>query len=533
MFKIPFNKPPCFRDSFTEAIKEATDAGKFSGDGINSKKCVAFFKSKFQYEHSLLTPSCTAALEMAALLLGLGPGDEVIVPSFTFVTTANAFALRGVDLIFADSEKRSPNVSVADILSKVTPRTKAIVVVHYAGVPVDVHAILNATQNRIPVVEDCAHAIGSVEKVTGDFVGKAGCLSTFSFHETKNIGIGEGGLLVVNDEKLWRQAQIVREKGTNRVDFQQGRAAFYTWISLGSSYLMSDIDAALLWSSLQHYEEIQKARVGVWNAYDQHILKNSAFKKPGSGLCANAHMYFLKFNNFDLRQKFCKAMKNAGILVATHYLPLDTSPFIKDLDSKADGEPTRGVCAQSAAWSEVLVRLPLFYDLSQAQITEIVDEINTFSSVHGYVMDAATADHWEQIRQLRNSNNQCFQQTKEISVDEHTRFMGKHHLNYRVVLEKGKCIGFIGHVRNDVRLATSAKGKGVAQFMWAAFTEEYDNLEVKVKVNNERSIGFFRKLGYHPDEKALVDGIDPVPLLKAPNSLFSQDTIAPQEHSET
>lgn len=214
MYRIPFNKPPFFQDTFTAAVHAAVSYGKFSGDGINTKKCTEFFKNRYGYDRSLLTPSCTASLEMAALILELGPGDEVIVPSFTFVTSANAFALRGVNLVFADSEMDQPNVSVSDIMKKVTDKTKAIVVVHYAGVPVDVHSILEQTNHSIPIVEDCAHAIDSVDPKTGDYVGKAGCLSTFSFHETKNIGIGEGGLLVVNDKKLWRKAQIAREKGT-------------------------------------------------------------------------------------------------------------------------------------------------------------------------------------------------------------------------------------------------------------------------------------------------------------------------------
>ena len=246
MILIPFNKPPFFPESFKVAIKLACDDGKFSGDGPNSKNVCIFFGETFGYGRFLLTPSCTASLEMAALILDLKPGDEVIVPAFTFVTSANAFALRGVTIVFADSEEGSPNVSVSSILSKVTDKTKAIVVVHYTGVPVDVHQILNETNHSIPVVEDCAHAIGSVDPRTGDIIGKAGCLSTISFHETKNIGIGEGGLLVVNDPNLWTTAQIVREKGTNRVDFLNGKVDKYNWVSLGSSYLMSDIDAAML-----------------------------------------------------------------------------------------------------------------------------------------------------------------------------------------------------------------------------------------------------------------------------------------------
>mmetsp|Transcript_1662 Transcript_1662/g.3038 ORF Transcript_1662/g.3038 Transcript_1662/m.3038 type:complete len:299 (+) Transcript_1662:1040-1936(+) len=283
---IPFNKPVFFRQTFLSALddacstsscsfnnvldkkkKEATECSscyitstittegrsdditvmQLSGDGEQSHKCTNFFREKYGYERSLLTPSCTAALEMAALLLDIQPGDEVIVPSFTFVTTASSFALRGAKIVFADSEDETPNVSVSDILNKISARTKAIVIVHYAGISVDVPLILRETLHSIPVVEDCAHALDAFDKNSGDFLGKAGCLATFSFHETKNVGIGEGGLLVVNDHRLWSKARSIREKGTNLIDFKEGKVPFYTWTRLGSSYLMSEVNAAVLW----------------------------------------------------------------------------------------------------------------------------------------------------------------------------------------------------------------------------------------------------------------------------------------------
>ena len=514
MDRIPFNKPPFFQDTFTAAVHAAVSYGKFSGDGINSKKCTEFFKNRYGYDRSLLTPSCTASLEMAALILELGPGDEVIVPSFTFVTSANAFALRGVNLVFADSEKDQPNISVSDIMKKVTDKTKAIVVVHYAGVPVDVHSILEQTNHSIPIVEDCAHAIDSVDPKTDDYVGKAGCLSTFSFHETKNIGIGEGGLLVVNDKKFWRKAQIVREKGTNRTDFAAGRVAFYTWVDLGSSYLLSDIDAAMLWSALQHMDHIQNTRLAVWDAYDQKLLcpPNCVYNKPSKKFRANAHMYFLEFNDPEMRTEFCKAMNENDILVATHYVPLDVSPFVEDQRSKnllPAGEP----CVQAAKWSKSLVRLPLYADLSTQEVNKIITVVNEFAVSKGALrLVAADEDHWEQIRLLRNQNSDCFTFTKDITRDEHWNFMRKHSDTYRVAVQDGKCVGFIGHVEQDARLATSAKGKGVAQFMWESFEKEVGDLDVKVLLNNQRSLSFFRKLGYVPDAKDLEDGQNPVVL---------------------
>ena len=525
MVCIPFKKPPFFSDSFDAAVQASIAAGKFSGDGISSKKCTDFFKNRFGFDHTLLTPSCTAALEMTALILDLGPGDEVIVPSFTFVTSASAFALRGVKLIFADSEKDQPNVSVLDILKKVTSNTKAIVVVHYAGVPVDVHKILKETNNSIPIVEDCAHAIDFIDPRTDQYVGKAGCLATFSFHETKNIGVGEGGLLVVNDEKLWRKAQIAREKGTNRTDFLSGRAAFYTWVDLGSSYLMSDVDASMLWGTLQHIDEIQKARLGIWNAYNAKIIcppnSNCVYKKPSESMRANAHMYYLEFHDPVVRSQFCKFMNANDILVATHYLPLDSSPFV-DEQRKNGSFPKGDPCVQAAAWSRSLVRLPLFYDLSTTELEEVISAVNIFaasnaarkSDIH---LVAAEEKYWHFILQLRNDNSESFTQTKQITTNEHWNFMRKHKNTYRVAVQvqDGKFVGFIGHVKKDARLATNNKGKGVAKFMWESFVQEVgSDLDVKVLLHNKRSLSFFGKLGYFPDTKSLEEGENPVTLRK-------------------
>lgn len=518
MVRIPFNKPPFFAESFDAAIRASIDAGKFSGDGTSSKKCTDFFKDRFGFDRTLLTPSCTAALEMAALILDLGPGDEVIVPSFTFVTSASAFALRGVKLIFADSEKDQPNVSVLDILKKVTSNTKAIVVVHYAGVPVDVHEILKETNNSIPIVEDCAHAIDSIDPRTDQYVGKAGCLATFSFHETKNIGVGEGGLLVVNDDKLWRKAQIVREKGTNRIDFFSGRAEFYTWVDLGSSYLMSDVDASMLWGTLQHINEIQKARLGIWNAYNEKIIcpPNCVFRKPSESMCANAHMYYLEFLDHVTRSQFCKFMNANGILVATHYIPLDSSPFV-DERRKNGSFPKGEPCTQALKWSRSLVRLPLFYDLSTLELEEVIIAVNTFaankSDIH---LIAADEKYWGLILQLRNENSESFTQTNQITTKEHWNFMRKHESTYRVAVQDGKFVGFIGHVNKDARLATNKKGKGVAKFMWESFSQEVgSDLDVKVLLHNKRSLSFFGKLGYFPDTKSLKEGENPVTLRKS------------------
>mmetsp|Transcript_18503 Transcript_18503/g.45850 ORF Transcript_18503/g.45850 Transcript_18503/m.45850 type:complete len:418 (+) Transcript_18503:36-1289(+) len=354
-------------------IQMAFNNGKLSGDGLNSRLCTKWFGERFGYDCALLTPSCTAALEMAALLLDLGPGDEVIVPSFTFVSTANAFALRGVSLVFADSGENHPNVSVDDVLKKITNSTKAIVVVHYAGVPIDLTRLVDTA---IPVVEDCAHAIGTVDPLTSEPIGKAGCLSTFSFHETKNIGIGEGGMLVVNDESLWEKAQIIREKGTNRTAFRENRAHYYTWYSLGSSYLLSDVDAGVLFGCLQHFDEIQLRRLAIWDQYQKFLNPSSLFDKPQQKDRFNAHMYFIRFHSHDTALEFTRYMKIKGILVATHYRPLDQSPFVVESLSKQSRSPK---CENSCRWSETVVRLPLFYSLSGTDVDDVVREVNEFS----------------------------------------------------------------------------------------------------------------------------------------------------------
>ena len=366
---IPFNKP-CLFPECGDYIQKAFDQGKLSGDGLNSHMCTKWFAERFGYNRALLTPSCTAALEMAALLLGLGPGDEVLVPSFTFVSSANAFALRGASLVFVDSGETHPNMNVDDLLRKITERTKAIVVVHYAGAPVDVTRLVST---GIPVVEDCAHAIGTFDTFTNDYIGKSSFVSTFSFHETKNIGIGEGGMIVVNDHAAWEKAQIIREKGTNRTAFRENRADFYTWYTLGSSYLLSDVDAGVLLGCLEHFDDIQRRPQGIWSQYNSRINESELFIKPRPEDRFNAHMYYLRFHESSNLDQFTTYMKTKGILVATHYKPLDQSPFITAMSKQATPS-----CNNSERWSNSLVRLPLFYILSNMNLEKVVAAVNSF-----------------------------------------------------------------------------------------------------------------------------------------------------------
>ena len=510
-YTIPFNKAPHFEIECIEALKDAFESGKVSGDGINTRKCEAFFASNYGYERTLFTPSCTAALEMAALLLDIETGDQVIVPSFTFVSSASAFALRGAEIVFADSEAEGPNVSVDDILEKTTKKTKAIVVVHYAGLAVDVSRILRETNNMIPVVEDCAHAIDAIVPSTGSFIGKSGCLSTFSFHETKNFGVGEGGALFVNDEKLWRKAQIIREKGTNRVDFFEGRVDKYSWVDLGSSYLMSDVDAAVLWSMLRNKDKIQEKRLALWDGYNTMIVShpNSIFKKPGKEWRANAHMYFLEFSDPAVREEFCCFMARESILVTTHYLPLDQSEFALKNYSMTKS------CANAARWSESIVRLPLYYDLSEESLKMVCAAVNNFVNEHAMQLIPAVEQYWDNIRKLRNQNSTSFGNSATIQKTEHWDFMKKHSDTYRVAVCNGQFLGFIGHVQNDLRLACCKRGCGVGRFMFSHFLTEVGDLEIKVLKDNRASMRFFQKLGYMPCEDSVANGSNPVSLCPA------------------
>jgi len=396
-------------------------------------------------------------------------------------------------LVFADCEQASPNVDIDDAIRKVIKRTKAILVVHYAGAPVDLFAFLEL---NIPIVEDCAHAIGAIDPVTGDFVGKRGTLATFSFHEPKNIGIGEGGALVVNDPALWERAQVCREKGTNRTAFREGRDAFYTWISLGSSYLLSDVDAGIRWGCLQHYDEIQSQRLSIWEYYNADIWGSTLFEKPSTKVKSNAHMYFLRFLSEDLRTKFEVYMRSCGILVASHYKSLDKSPYIVN-QCNSDS-----YCVVSEQWSNTLVRLPLYYNLDEAQLKKVVGAVNEFIIVSGgMALVPASSDFFEPIRSLRNKVSNGFLNTEEVDCATHQRFMSKHASTYRVAIDsKRMFVGFIGHVDGDLRLATepSEMRKGVATFMYNVFIREFSGLSVKILKSNVKSRQFFMKLGWKP-----------------------------------
>lgn len=373
--RIPFNKP-CFEGRELVYIAESINRGHISGDGYFTKKCAQLFEKEFDCPKSLLTTSCTHALEMAALLLDLRPGDEVIVPSFTFVSTANAFALHGAKLVFADIRPDTLNIDETQLEALMTPRTRAIVPVHYAGVGCEMDAIMEmANRSGLVVVEDNAH--GLFGKYNGRYLGTLGHMSTSSFHETKNFTCGEGGALFLNDPSYIQRAEIIREKGTNRSQLFRGEVDKYTWQDIGSSYLPSDMLAGFLYAQLEERDHIMEHRRQIWDRYDIALKDWAASKNVRlpfipSHCEQSFHMYYLVMPTFEMRQSFIDFMKSNGILCVFHYLPLHRSTMgRKCSDKTAD-------CPVSDDISERLVRLPFYNRLSNEDQRLVIEKILLF-----------------------------------------------------------------------------------------------------------------------------------------------------------
>ena len=367
MTTIPFNKPYLHGRELVY-IAQAVASGKISGDGLFTKKCHTFFEERYGFAKVLMTTSCTDALEMSALLLNIKEGDEVIVPSFTFVSSANAFALRGAKLVFADSEPGNPNIDASQLEDLITPKTRAIIVVHYAGVACDMDRINEiASRHGVVVIEDAAQAIDSFYK--GRPLGSLGTMSAFSFHETKNVIAGEGGLLVINDTSYTARAEIIREKGTNRSSFFRGEVDKYGWVDVGSSFLPSDIICAYLFAQLENLESIQERRRAIWQRYWDKlsaVLPSYGITLPVIPDYAtnNAHMFYLVCSDLDQRTALIAALKAHGIHAVFHYLSLHDSPYFCE---KHVGRSL----PNSDRFSSSLVRLPLYYELSDVEVDRI------------------------------------------------------------------------------------------------------------------------------------------------------------------
>lgn len=377
MAYVSFNRP-CVVGPEYEFIRQAIDDMHISGDGRFTKQCQTLLEGVLDVPKVLLTTSCTDALEMVALLLNIKEGDEVIVPSFTFVSTANAFALRGARPVFVDIRDDTLNMDESRLEAAITPRTRAIVVVHYAGVGCEMDAILDIARRRgIPVVEDNAH--GLFGKYKGRWLGTFGCLATQSFHETKNITCGEGGALLINDPHFIERAEIIREKGTNRSRFWRGQVDKYTWVDVGSSYLMSDILAAFLYAQLDAQAIIQAKRKRIWEFYNDNLAawahhRNVRLPVVPRHCEQPYHMFYLLMPSLESRQAMIAHLNSRGVNAVFHYLPLHLS----DMGQRLGGRP--GDCPVCESVSDRLLRLPLFAGLDDQALQQVVEAVQAYSA---------------------------------------------------------------------------------------------------------------------------------------------------------
>jgi dTDP-4-amino-4,6-dideoxygalactose transaminase len=375
---IVFNKPS-YTGNEQQYILQAIQSAKLSGDGTFGEKCQAWFEKIFGCKKALLTPSCTAALEMAAILIDTQPGDEIIIPSYTFVSSANAFVLRGAKIVFVDIRPDTMNIDETLIEAAITPKTKAIVPVHYAGVGCEMEVIMDIANNyNLFVIEDAAQ--GMMSKYKNKLLGSIGHLGTFSFHETKNYTSGgEGGLLIINDDQFIDRAEIIREKGTNRSQFFRGQVDKYTWKDIGSSYLMSDLQAAYLWGQLEQANNIKENRLSTWNSFydsfqilDQQVVDLQTIPNNCEH---NGHMFYLKLQNLEQRTDFINKLYINNIMAVFHYVPLHLS------DAGAKYGAFCGEDRFTASESNRLVRLPIWYGLT------LEDRNRVIRTVINYIKD--------------------------------------------------------------------------------------------------------------------------------------------------
>jgi dTDP-4-amino-4,6-dideoxygalactose transaminase len=373
---IPFNKPP-FCGVEEKYVLESFRTNKISGDGPFTKKCTQWFESNLDCKKALLTTSCTHALELAAILIDIKEGDEVIMPSYTFVSTANAFVLRGAKIVFVDVRSDTMNIDESKIESAITQKTKAIVPVHYAGVACEMDTIMQiASKYNLYVIEDAAQGMMSTYK--GKALGTIGHMGTFSFHETKNYtSAGEGGLLIINDDSFSNRAEIIREKGTNRSAFFRGMVDKYSWVDVGSSYLMNDVSAAYLWGQLENSTKINTNRLTTWQKYYEglkELFDEGLIKLPviPSDCIHNAHMFYIKTEDIKIRTELIDSLKNDDIMSVFHYIPLHSSIAGKKF-GRFEGDDL-----YTTSESEKLIRLPLFYGIKEEEIEKVINAIFKF-----------------------------------------------------------------------------------------------------------------------------------------------------------
>lgn len=375
---IPFNKPP-YTGNEEQHVLTAMRSDKISGDGLFSQLCHQWFNNKLGCVKSLLTPNCTQALEMAAILIDIQPGDEVLMPSYTFVSTANAFVLRGAKIVFIDIRPDTMNIDEKLIEQAITIKTKAIVPVHYAGVACEMDTIMDiANRHNLYVIEDAAQGMMSTYK--GKPLGTIGHLGTFSFHETKNYTSGgEGGLLIINDQQFVKRAEIIREKGTNRSQFFRGMVDKYSWVDLGSSYLPSDIQAAYLYGQLEKADQMNSERLVLWHCYQENLqalADNNKIELPHipTDCTHNGHMFYIKVKNINERAGLIEHLKFHGVMAVFHYIPLHSSSAGKTF-GRFDGSEH-----YTTRESENLLRLPMYFGLHETDIKTVTNAIVAFYS---------------------------------------------------------------------------------------------------------------------------------------------------------
>ncbi len=377
--RIPFNKPPYTGKEIAYITEAVTKNRKICGDGPFTKKCDAWFEERTGAAKSLLTTSCTHATELAALLCDIGPGDEVIMPAYTFVSTANAFVLRGAKPVFVDIRPDTMNIDEMLIEAAVNEKTKAIVPVHYAGIACEMDTIMDiAARHNLYVIEDAAQGVLSTYK--GRALGTIGDFGCYSFHETKNYSMGEGGALLIKDQKFVEEAEILREKGTDRAKYYRGQVDKYTWVNLGSSYLPGDMNAAYLWAQLEMADEINDKRRSLFDMYDEQLAplaERGLIECPQipDGCVGNGHMYYIKVKDIEERTELIRFLEEHGVLAVFHYVPLHTAPAGKQFGTFF------GEDRYTTKESERLLRLPMYYELTPEEVLEITGMVKEFYRV--------------------------------------------------------------------------------------------------------------------------------------------------------
>lgn len=511
-----------------------------------SEGCWKVLKERYGYDNTLIASSHSAAMEMAMSLIHLQPNDEVIIPSFYSAKVAHHLTSSfGVKLSFAESEPNCPNVLVSDVLEKITEQTKAIIIMHYAGIPIDVKPIIDKTkQSKIQLIEDCLHGLDSMDTNIGDYIGKSGCVSVFSFNHDK-YDIEDGGLLVVNDETLLPEALLLHQKvveGTGVEIFHEekkGNEVESHYEEKELKFAMSDNDTNTLLMTLSKLDEIQHTRASIWDKYHKDLLINNIFRTyqvfniPPSYYRANAHTYYLRFRDENKVDEFCEAMDIEGIQVFKKHdefeslhnnssffcnettAQIQEQPSCSSLwstNSDEDTEKTSYPCAEK--WSKILVRLPLDQTLSAKDQDRIISAINTYTAKNGLLYIECKEKHWESIRLIRNNNSLMFTTSHQITKEEHWKFMtnvvnkrGK----YFVVTQNGECICFLGTVGKDFRLGVANQGVGVAIFGGESYMNTIGvDVEMLIYRKNLRCMFFSRKFDIFPEKKSFLSGENPV-----------------------